>query len=350
MSFDHSQHRDSSSDDSYFVSMTDLMVGVLFVFILMLVYLALQIRDTIETMPLEDYKMVIQERDTALADRDTALAERDTALAEADDLREQLKELDRLERKMENLLLMLGNERKQSVEENEELKDARSRIRDLKDIIAKFDEYIIYLDNLELTKRYILRKIATLLPDPDQIEVDEQSGVLRLSADLFFDKGKATPSLSVRTQTILDALASALIEVLPCFARGEFSESRRSEDCNPHNALVEAVQLEGHADVDPVLSELEPGINSNLRLSARRATNTFDALLLRKPELIQLTNSRGQPILSVAAYGDTRPVDQTEPTGPRNRRIDLRIIMHVPRPAQVEEIKRLIPPAVKEQL
>ena len=351
MSFDHAfnhrQNPESGSDDSYFVSMTDLMVGVLFVFILMLVYFALQIRETIETVPLDDYQKIVQERDTARA--------------EADDLRKQLNgllnKLDRIEQRVAELLTLLANERKRSAKAEEQstilagkLKDARSRIRELEAVTAKIKEYFIYLDDLERAKRYILHEIARRLPDPDQIDVDEQSGVLRLSADLFFDKGKSIPSRSERTQATLDALAAALIDVLPCFALGEFSETKRTTDCNRHKALVEAVQLEGHADADPVHRELEPGIDSNLRLSARRATNTYDALRLRKPELLFLTNPRGQPVLSVAAYGDTRLVDRTEPTGPRNRRIDLRIIMHVPRPEQVDEIKRLIPSAVKDQL
>lgn len=47
-------HRATDEEESYFVSMTDMMVGVLFIFIILLMYFALQLRE--ETREIKDYQ------------------------------------------------------------------------------------------------------------------------------------------------------------------------------------------------------------------------------------------------------------------------------------------------------
>ncbi|UTD26369.1 hypothetical protein [Bradyrhizobium sp. WD16] len=42
-------------EESYFVSMTDIMVGMLFVFIILLMYFAYRIQDTERTIPLSQH-------------------------------------------------------------------------------------------------------------------------------------------------------------------------------------------------------------------------------------------------------------------------------------------------------
>ncbi|MFT3997365.1 MAG: hypothetical protein QM667_08155 [Asticcacaulis sp.] len=46
MRFRHRRADELEEGESYYVSMTDLMVGVLFIFIIMLAYFALHFRDT----------------------------------------------------------------------------------------------------------------------------------------------------------------------------------------------------------------------------------------------------------------------------------------------------------------
>ena len=71
-------------------------------------------------------------------------------------------------------------------------------------------------------------------------------------------------------------------------------------------------------------------INTNLRLSARRATNTFENMLIKQPVLGQFRSPKDEPVFAVS-YGKTRPVDDNStPEGrANNRRIDIRLLMYV---------------------
>ncbi len=54
-------------EESYFVSMTDIMVGMLFVFIILLMYFVFRIQTTSEPMvPVSEHQAVVLERDKAL--------------------------------------------------------------------------------------------------------------------------------------------------------------------------------------------------------------------------------------------------------------------------------------------
>jgi hypothetical protein len=104
--------------------------------------------------------------------------------------------------------------------------------------------------------------------------------------------------------------------------------------CNTGFALIEAVQIEGHTDADG-------GDMSNLILSTARANDTFRVMTEHVPTLVGHLNLKSQPVLSVAGYGEMRPVAPNESNEGKasNRRIDLRIIMYVP--AHSEEIARV---------
>ncbi|MFN3606723.1 MAG: hypothetical protein ACK4SS_05920, partial [Cypionkella sp.] len=63
-----------------------------------------------------------------------------------------------------------------------------------------------------------------------------------------------------------------------------------------------------------------------------------------QPYLLDYLNFRDQPVISVSAYGNMRPVtkDFIPVLGEaENRRIDLRLIMHTPKDStQVEQIQK----------
>ena len=50
MQFRHRRHEEVEEGESFYVSMTDLMVGVVFIFIIMLAYLALNFHKTTENL------------------------------------------------------------------------------------------------------------------------------------------------------------------------------------------------------------------------------------------------------------------------------------------------------------
>ena len=58
----YTSHHQEDSEDSYFVSMTDIMVGMLFVFIILLMYFVLRIQNTSELrVPASEYQAVVKE-------------------------------------------------------------------------------------------------------------------------------------------------------------------------------------------------------------------------------------------------------------------------------------------------
>jgi flagellar motor protein MotB len=90
----------------------------------------------------------------------------------------------------------------------------------------------------------------------------------------------------------------------------------------------------------------------NLDLSALRATTTYRELLRVKPELGQFKGPNDTPVLSVSGYGQDRQLRRKPDEGEddfkkRNRRIDLRIIMATPKSKDArqmqEDIDRLEP-------
>ncbi len=135
-------------------------------------------------------------------------------------------------------------------------------------------------------------------------------------------------------RTIVDRLAELITEAISCYTVNE-REVNYSE-CNPYGIVIEAVQIEGHTDdvgMDPF----------NIELSTARANDAFFTMLRSQDDLLSYRNIRGQPVISVAGYGEMRPIAPNEtPAGKaENRRIDLRLIMYTPRDSeQVERIQQ----------
>ena len=114
----------------------------------------------------------------------------------------------------------------------------------------------------------------------------------------------------------MNQLADVLADYVACFVPGEQGRNSTpatsvavgSSACASDQFAFDSVFIEGHTDNQPVLSVLPDGSRSNLELSARRATNTYEALVRHQPVLTQFKNPAGQQVLSVAAYGEQRPI------------------------------------------
>lgn len=275
-------------EESAFVSMTDMTVSFLFIVMILLAFFASQLHDD-KTVPRRDWDEVVAQRD-------------------------------RLERDVEAL---------------------QAEIQKLK----KEDPIEVYLARVASRQREVLEGLkARLMVDfPSlQVIISDEMDALRFKGDGLFQRGAS--ALSRDKLPIIEAIASRLNEILPCYTLGP--RSAWKADCNPVDAVIEAVQIEGHTDSDG------PD-NTNLILSTSRANETFFAMTARQPTLVDYRNSRSQPVLSVAGYGEMRPVvsNDTVEGKATNRRIDLRIIMYAPRSVKdIEHIRELLRKGLSAEL
>lgn len=258
-------------EESVFVSMTDMTVSFLFILMIMLAFFASRFNPQ-DTVPRSEYEQVRGQLKDAEAKIETLN-----------------KEIERL-----NALLKQSNPLEQ------------------------------YLAQTALVRKRLLERLRDQLKIdfPDlHVVISEENDALRFQGDGLFESGQSV--LRPDRRSIVEAIATRLEQILPCYTSG--SGARWSTDCNKSAAIIEAVQIEGHTDSsgDDV---------SNLTLSTDRANETFVAMINYEPNLVGHLNFRQQPVLSVAGYGEMRPISENETTAGKatNRRIDLRIIMYTP--------------------
>lgn len=174
----------AEEDENYFVSMTDMMVGILFIFIIMLMIFALNFRQqTDQTVKLT--------------------AEQEAQLRKANDLAEQIAAL-----------------RRQIAGEITEINKADQARGDLLEAIRA------RLDAVGL-----------------KVTIEKDTGVLRLTEDAIRFAPQSS-QLDATAQHNVDAVAYALLDVLPAYAACPADQSCP----NASGYIVETVFIEGHTD------------------------------------------------------------------------------------------------------
>ena len=156
------------------------------------------------------------------------------------------------------------------------------------------------------------------------VAVDPTNGVMHLPESLLFDSGSA--DFKPSGFRALGVLSRELSHDLPCYTAGR-TPKYCPADAHP---IIDALFIEGHTDNVPIQTS---SFYDNWDLSAARSKNTYLNLIKDVPQLGKLSNERRQPLLSISAYGDTRPVgsNATDAGRRKNRRIDLRFIIGSPR-------------------
>jgi chemotaxis protein MotB len=266
-------------EENYFVSMTDMMVGVLFIFIIMLMVFALNFQEQ--------------------TDEQESLAQDQTLLQER--LREDAGEI------------------------AQRLEALRSEVRDEIDV----------LDRQQQVRNELLADIRQALRQQGLVvEIDETNGVLRLTEEAVrFSSGSA--ALIGQARVNVERIAAALAAVLPHYTA--CSGDNPVAGCGASgDTTVETVFIEGHTDVIG-------GDDTNWPLSAARAVATYRAIDAAQPQLSDLRNRADRQIMSVSGYAATRPVTlNTSPDGlAQNRRIDLRFVMETNTRGRLQEILAL---------
>jgi chemotaxis protein MotB len=275
--------------DGYFASVSDLMVGILFVFLLMLTVFALNYRE-------EEQKQEISRAELEAA---------------KDEARLQTARADRLRKLLEQAAAQLQRDMEAS-------SNARDRL--------------LTILETNLAQRGI------------RVWVDRQAGILHLPGDLLF--GTLSATLGPKQRESVDILADALAQTLPCF-----TPIADRTHCDPADLpILETVLVEGHTDRRPVGGAGGP-FRDNDQLSTERALAVFAELRRMQKSLDALINAdRSYPLLGVSGFGDRRPLPQaqsdTEAEYALNRRIDLRFLLA--RTAELERLRSQIEAALKD--
>ena len=301
----NSEREEGGAD--YFASMTDMVVGVLFVFIIMVAYFAFQISNE-ESVPLSLYEAE-QEKNKAL-------------MVDVERLELEVKVL---EEEIERLMLMLKQK----------------------------DPVVAYIENATVARDDI---VSDVIKDLKQYGIDAKSyqkGVVTISGKGLFANSASDLFSVVDAEQRVKYLSEVLVKRMSCnvlvsdsdsdvdlglvLVSGLDTKSNKPDynACNPLDVFIESVYIEGHTDNVPITKGrvLKDGSRNNLELSARRATNTYGLMVVHRPKALKMLNPSGQQVLSVSAYGKQRPIaDNRMSTGRQNnRRIDIRIVMHVPK-------------------
>jgi chemotaxis protein MotB len=266
----------SGDDDSYLASVSDLMVGMLFVFIIMLMGFALSYRSAEEQAE--------QDRSQLMQDSAEVVAEREALMVQRDALGEVATEL--LQRDEARAALLTG-----------------------------------------LRQELQGRAVA--------VTVDPANGVLRLPESLLFDSGAAT--LRPEGEAALQAVAEALMQALPCVTE---APPALAERCPLGSApLLEALLIEGHTDGQPIRGGAfadnwqlasARGVNTFKALTAARP----DLELLRNVRGEALLGVSAYEARRPVAAGTS--VEQRR----LNRRIDLRFLVAAPAGDDLEQLRR----------
>lgn len=296
----HSVHLPPTEENNYLASLSDLMVGLLFIFIIILMAFALNYRQA-ETQSQQLSRLEQIQQTQQLAATQTLQREQFKLMQEAEELYVQRQQLTQQTAQLQNLLNQ-----------------------------ATF---------AKTAQRQLLLQIKTVLAAQGvRVLVDEEQGIVHLPEDLLFDSGQA--QLRESGRYTLKQLAAVLAEVLPCYSHVP-TELDLSFDCaqaNPTHVLLEAVLIEGHTDNRPIKNK---NFADNWELSTARALNTYQTLIHHAPLLDNLQNAQQHALLSVSAYEARRPLvaNDTESNRQKNRRIDLRFMMSSSPPQFIEQIQ-----------
>ena len=228
-------------------------------------------------------------------------------------------------RAAKNALQMKMERLEEKIDELEEQLERRQVVNPLQSYLSEANEQRLKV--LSGLREGLLKVHPEL-----EVVISPEQDALRFQGEGLFKSGSSV--LYKRQSEIITTLGRLLDEMLVCFTLGE--RANRGPNCKSGRALIEAVQIEGHTDSDGTLEE-------NLKLSTNRANSTLLKMLNEDRLLLEHQNLRGQPVMSVSAYGPMRPIETNDTIEGKaaNRRIDLRIIMYAPSTEkEVENIGR----------
>ena len=302
-------NREEEEEESVFVPMTDMTVSFLFILMILLAFFAVRFSDK-DTVPRSVHEAMRKDFET---------------------------KIDELENRLREMVTRVVHEAMRKDFETK-IDELENKIKDLESRLKQINPLEVYIVKAQAQRLEILKKIEKALKlefrDDILVEISPENDALRFKGEGLFTSGSRT--LIPAKRAVVDRLARLITDAITCY-----TVNKREVDyavCNPLGIIIEAVQIEGHTDTDGLDEQ-------NIGLSTDRANNAFLRMLGNQADLLTFKNIRDQPVISVAGYGEMRPVASNETAAGKaeNRRIDLRLIMYTPRDReQVESIQKKI--------
>ena len=307
-------------ENPYWVSFSDLMSGLLVIFILASVALIIQITEARVRFEQEMSETKAKFEQEMLETK--AKFEQEMSEARAKFEQEMLEKREELKKEQDNVKSLKAEVSKLK----EELRLAQLKIQ--KDI----DE----LKNAERARYEILRDVKQQLARQNiEIDIVDNDTVLRIpESTLTFAPNSYDLPRNQRLQKAVEAIGVALhAAVLKPFSLKDRSVKRFE--------YLDTVFIEGHTDSRPTSR-----VKGNWGLSAFRSISLWEfwqKTLTETPKLSEMENSKGQKLFSVSGYASSRRLQLEEETADQrriNRRIDIRFTVKRPTIADLEEIVR----------
>lgn len=268
---------DIEEEENYFIALTDLMTGVVFIFVILLV----------------TYAMTFHSAQKQLEQETSKAADLSTAAMRAEEQAKQFKT------KAEQTTSLLDRQ----------LADSRQKAEEIDSLARALKE------REEYRKKLLEEVVSRLNKQGIRVSLDPDNGIIRLPEELLFDSGQAV--VRPEAAAALDILASELNQLLKtwCDKDARFG--------------LESLFIEGHTDSRPIKTDK---FSDNWELSTSRAVNISRALTASQPMLGNYKNPRGLAVIGVSGYGEFRPVadNATDDGRRKNRRIDLRFLIAYP--------------------
>lgn len=300
-----------------FGPVADLMVGVVFIFIVLLIALSLSIVED-AGVPTNVYESVVKERDGL---RDELAKLKSKLLSEQQRTAQLEKDLVAQQQRAERLAEFVRF-----------VKD--SKVVPLMDRLSKADE----------TRKSLLEDIRNRLRQAGvEVTIDATNGTLRLPAGRLFESGQAVPA-DARARETIQTVGRVLSETLPCYG-ASVSKPAWCPTLPEYTALA-AVYVEGHTDAVPILRQVNQ-FRDNWELSTARAIEAFKILRDASETLRDIRNLEGDALLGVSGYAETRPSDRqaqnrlAESIKEQDRRIEVRLTMSTDRQAVGQVLQEL---------
>jgi chemotaxis protein MotB len=330
---------EGEENNSHFMSISDLMTGLLFVFIITLVGYLLVYQNSLnkeEKVPKSLYDQVVEQLNSVEKKLSEAL--------------EKIKELESQNLNLVAQVEKLNAEKAALFKKNQELEKELEKLKQL--IAGLTAEELVELKKL-MGKRPLILRLEALFAEMSSAKptqailqdvfeeaekadlnfvLDRKNAVILLDPEkLSFSEARENSNLGVYSEwsarKYVEDTAAVLEKILPCYLVIPPSYCKNKNYAN----TLDLILVEGHSTDRREFFGIGAGIGEQIPLDSIGNALKFHQDLLKESNLLtEMTNAAGSPIFSVTGHGATRPIDEKNLKSYRNRRIELRFVMRSP--------------------